>query len=271
MIFAELERIYNHVSNIAEVCEATSLAVGAAQGFVLKERLLRLNTLLASHRYLMGINCIGGVRVDLGREKIATLLKTLFEFNQEYQKWIKMLLATDSFLDRLEGIGTLNPEFAAALGAIGPVGRAAGVNKDFRRDHPYALYDKVDFVVPAIADGDCLARLRVRHAEIEQSLFIIEQVVHLLPQGPLKPNPWNIPAWSAAGAGSGAYGFAEGPRGATLHWLELDEDGLIWRWRVRTPSLANWHTYPLAVEGSAFQDFPIILASFGLSHAECDR
>jgi Ni,Fe-hydrogenase III large subunit len=43
------------------------------------------------------------------------------------------------------------------------------------------------------------------------------------------------------------------------------------RYRITPPSFANWHGFHLAVENFAFQDFPIILASFGLSSAESDR
>jgi len=38
-----------------------------------------------------------------------------------------------------------------------------------------------------------------------------------------------------------------------------------------TPSFVNWHGFHLAAEEFAFQDFPIIMATFGLSNAECDR
>ncbi len=68
-----------------------------------------------------------------------------------------------------------------------------------------------------------------------------------------------------------ALGWAEAPRGATLHWLRLDEEGRVKRYRPITPSFANWHGFHLAAEEFAFQDFPIILATFGLSAAENDR
>jgi formate hydrogenlyase subunit 5 len=51
----------------------------------------------------------------------------------------------------------------------------------------------------------------------------------------------------------------------------LREGGIVARYRVTPPAFANWHGFHLAAENFAFQDFPIILASFGLSNAECDR
>jgi Ni,Fe-hydrogenase III large subunit len=53
--------------------------------------------------------------------------------------------------------------------------------------------------------------------------------------------------------------------------VRLDDEGRVSRYRIISPSFANWHAFYLAAEAFAFQDFPIILASFGLSVAENDR
>jgi Ni,Fe-hydrogenase III large subunit len=68
-----------------------------------------------------------------------------------------------------------------------------------------------------------------------------------------------------------ALAAVEAPLGAAFHWLRLDENGTVVRYRLTPPSFANWHGFHLAAENFAFQDFPIILASFALSNAECDR
>ena len=66
-------------------------------------------------------------------------------------------------------------------------------------------------------------------------------------------------------------GRVEAPRGATFHWVRLDDRGRIARYRMITPSFTNWHSFHLAAEKFAFQDFPIILSTFDLSVAENDR
>ncbi|OAT86430.1 NADH-quinone oxidoreductase subunit C [Desulfotomaculum copahuensis] len=265
-ILAELERLYNHIGNIAEICESTSLSVGAAQGFMLRERLLRLNALLTGHRYLMYSICYGGVRWDLNLEKIYLLRDILKPLAADFRHWFKMLLNTDSFLDRLENIGVLDVHDARNLCATGPVGRASGLDRDWRRDRPYAAYKRVDFEVPVETDGDGLARMKVRAAEVEQSLAVLARLAAELPAGPAVND-----ARPHLPEGVSACGWCEGPRGGTLHWVMAGENNQLWRYRMRTPSLANWHTYPHGTEGCAFQDFPIILASFGLSFAESDR
>ncbi len=265
-LLAELERLYNHIGNLADICESTSLSVGAAQGFMLRERLLRLNCLLSGSRYLMNTVCFGGVALDWTLQKTALVRDTLKLLTEDFRRWLKMLLNTDSFLDRLESIGILEAESALNLGATGPVGRASGVDRDWRRDHPYAAYDQVEFRVPMVNDGDGLARLKIRAAEVEESLSMVEQLLAKLPGGPVVNG---APLRLLPGAG--ATGACEGPRGASLHWVLAGENNRLWRLRLRTSSLMNWHVFPLATEGCAFQDFPIILASFGLSLAESDR
>ena len=68
-----------------------------------------------------------------------------------------------------------------------------------------------------------------------------------------------------------ALGWVEAPRGAAFHWVRLNGDGRIERYRIVTPSFANWHGFHLSVEKFAFQDFPIMLSTFDLSVAENDR
>ena len=60
-VLLELERLYNHVGDIANLCAGAALQLGVYQGGVLKERLQELNAVVAGHRYLFGVACPGGV------------------------------------------------------------------------------------------------------------------------------------------------------------------------------------------------------------------
>lgn len=138
------------------------------------------------------------------------------------------------------------------------------MTRDLRKAQPYSGYDALAFDVPQEREGDGYARLRVLFAEVRQSVRIMQQAVASLPGGavqvPLAP--------IAPGA---ALGWVEAPRGAAFHWVRVADDGTIARYRIIPPSFTNWHGFHLAAENFAFQDFPIILASFGLSLAENDR
>ena len=175
-----------------------------------------------------------------------------------------MLRYSSSFLDRLEEVGIVTEDKTRSYGLVGPIARASGVARDIRKLFPYAAYASINFSVPIEQEGDGYARLRILFAEAEQSAAIIGDVLSSLPQGPVRMDQVRLRAGAALVA-------VEAPLGAAFHWLRLDEDGKVIRYRVTPPSFTNWHGFHLAAENFAFQDFPIILASFGLSNAECDR
>jgi Ni,Fe-hydrogenase III large subunit len=103
----------------------------------------------------------------------------------------------------------------------------------------------------------------VLFAEARQSVRIIEQATAVLKEGDVCKTVEFRPG--------AALGWVEAPRGGTFHWVRLDEGGRLARYRVVTPSFINWHSFHLAAEKFAFQDFPIILSTFDLSVAENDR
>ena len=50
----ELERLYNHIGDIGNMCAGTALALGYMNGAVIKEQLMQLNERLTGSRYLRG-------------------------------------------------------------------------------------------------------------------------------------------------------------------------------------------------------------------------
>jgi len=67
-----------------------------------------------------------------------------------------------------------------------------------------------------------------------------------------------------------AFGITESPRGENVHWVMTDEDGNIFRYKIRTPSFCNWPALCYAVAGNIVPDFPLINKSFNLSYAGND-
>jgi formate hydrogenlyase subunit 5 len=262
-LLAEIERLRHHAGAIAAICESTGLAVAASHAAMHEEELLRLAGRLAGHRYLFGLAVPGGLARDLGDAACIEAASETGVVAGKLTQLEKMLRLSSSYLDRLEDVGAISGDDARTHALVGPIARASGVAVDLRRAQPYAGYAELSFEVPVEPDGDGYARLRILFAEARQSARLVEQLASSLPAGPTR-----TPCPAREGV---ALGWVEAPRGAAVHWLRLDAEGRVARYRIIPPSFANWHGFHLAVERFAFQDFPIILATLGLSVAENDR
>jgi len=262
-VFAELERIRYHAATIAALASSTSLAVGKSMSQEVEERMLRLTGQVCGHRYLFGLCVPGGLAWDPGAAALATLRAGVADAAKEFARLERRFVRTSSYLDRIEEMGTLPTEVADLYGVVGPVARASGRTVDLRRSLPYGSYADHRPDVPRELEGDGYARLRVYFAEIRASVALIEVLLANLPGGAI--------AAECPPAPGAALAWTEAPAGGTFHWLRIDDTGRIRRWRIAPPGFRNWHAFHRALEGAAFQDFHIIMASFGLSIAESDR
>jgi formate hydrogenlyase subunit 5 len=264
LALCELERLRHHAGAIAGICESTALAVAAAHAAIVEEELLRASCVFAGHRYLFGLNIPGGLLRDFEPDECANLLIAVDKAETELRALEERLRYSSSFLDRLEAVGAVDPQRARDLNLVGPVGRASGIGVDLRKVCPYSGYGAYAFEVPCEAEGDGYARLRVLFTEAAQSVRLIHQALESLEAGAV-----HVPIMEIRPGA--ALGWVEAPRGAALHWVSIDEAGKVDRYRTITPSFNNWLGFHAAAENFAFQDFPIILATFGLSASECDR
>ena len=176
----ELERLYNHAAATAALCQATGLTVGQSAAEIALERLLRVNAAVFGHRYLFGVIDPGGA----GRGPDADVLRReLPGAYGELRRAADALLATNSFVDRLEATGILTAEQARRLGLVGPVARATGLAVDARLNtsgprggctegSPYAGH--LVKVVTA-EGGDVFARFQVMLGEAAESVRLIDE------------------------------------------------------------------------------------------------
>ena len=64
--------------------------------------------------------------------------------------------------------------------------RATGIPYDVRRAHPYSVYPELEFDDPDARARATPTRATCSHLdEIEQSIHIIDQVLHKMPDGPI--------------------------------------------------------------------------------------
>jgi formate hydrogenlyase subunit 5 len=266
VFLAELERCRHHVGVITEICGSTALAVATSQMAILEEELLRLCCRCTGHRYLFGMNVCGGLSMNIDDDTCSRISDEVNGIMGRLASLHEMLRFTSSFLDRIEEVGAISKEKVKDYGLVGPIARASGVVRDLRVSLPYSYYgdESIPFSLASEMEGDGYARLRVFFTEALQSAGIMRWVARALPPGEVRCPAISKPAGAALG-------WSEAPCGAAFCWLRTGEDGRVVRCRLTPPSFTNWHGFHLAAENFAFQDFPIIMATFGLTNAECDR
>ena len=266
VLLAELERLYNHVGDLGNICAGIGFQPAISRLGWLKEQLLRANDALTGHRYLTGVVGPGGLLVDLDPGGLAALPVTLDAVAAELASAVRAILRSEGVRSRFHGTGLVTPGTAAAYGALGVAARATGIDHDLRRDRPYAAYGELEVGVVTAAGGDVAARFHVRAQEAHESISIVREALRRLPGGEVAMPLATVPA-----AGATALGAAEGPRGASWIWLRAGRDGTIDRLRLRSASFANWPVVAAAVPGNLVPDFPLINKSFELCYACTDR
>lgn len=262
-VLAELERIFNHCDTIMKLCDDASLVVGVAQMGILKERVLRLLAALTGHRYARGVVVPGGVARPLSAVALGDELR---RFGDNFAKVRRLLLATDSFLDRLERTGEIPPADAAALGTSGPVARGSTLHRDARWERPYGQYRVQGIQAAVMSDCDAMARMEVRMAEIGESL---RYVLDTLTTADLTSAP--PPEAIRLEQGRIGVGWAESPEGEWIAVVEGGAHGRLASAHVRPASVLNFAAFQRACAGWVLTDFAFIEHSFGLSVAGCDR
>jgi Ni,Fe-hydrogenase III large subunit/Ni,Fe-hydrogenase III component G len=263
-VLLELERLYNHLGDAGNMCGGGAFVPGVVAGAHLKERVQRRLEHLVGHRFGRGAVALGGLRRDLPAAEVAALAADLPGWRADTRRFADLVLSGDGIVDRMRRTGVLSGELVRALGGVGVAARASGVDTDLRRDRPYGAYPDLALSVPIQAAGDAEARFRQRVDEATVTLRLLEQLCADAPAGPVAAPVERVPA----GVGLGA---VESPRGACVHWVRVDADGLVDRLRIRSASFANWPLVPLTAPGNLVPDFPMINKSFELCYACLDR
>jgi Ni,Fe-hydrogenase III large subunit len=223
---------------------------------------IALNKRWTGSRLLHGAIVPGGVGLDWpdGFDLVGEVNGAIADFDSI----VEICLSNTLLLDRLEGTGRLFTKTARDHGVVGYIARASGVDRDVRRDHPFAAYADLTFKVPVFATGDVKARAMVRVEEARESASIIRQIAAGLPDSPLRVALPPLPAYEPA------FSFVEGWRGGIVHWLMADEAGRLERVKVLDPSFLNWRPLSYALLGNIVPDFPLCNKSFNQSYSGND-
>jgi NADH-quinone oxidoreductase subunit D len=184
IIHLELNRLMSHLVWLG----TSMLDLGAISmfwyAFREKETILDLFEYSSGQRFHTRYFQVGGVIEDIPPGFAAKLRKFLAEMPTRADQYADLLEKNEIVLQRLRDTCVVDKETLLGLGVTGPLLRAAGVPWDLRKAAPYSSYDHFDFKIPVGTVGDNYDRYRVRHAELYESVKIIEQALDGLPEGP---------------------------------------------------------------------------------------
>jgi len=265
IIFAELERMANHLGDFGAILGDTGFNMGAANGGRLREMVLQINERLTGSRFLRGVNVMGGVTKDIKASDIAQLSIDLDLLIKDFNEVVEISNNSISVLNRLRDTGTLNLQVVLDHGVTGVPLKAAGVEADSRVDYPYSDYDKFEVKVETEKTGDVFARYMVRVKEINDSADIIKKVLSKLPE-----SNQLVVSVGQFKKSSFAVSVVEGWRGEIVYIVVTDKNGEISRVDLRDPSFLNWTAVGYAGKGNMVPDFPLINKSFNLSYTGND-
>jgi Ni,Fe-hydrogenase III large subunit/Ni,Fe-hydrogenase III component G len=265
ILMVELERVTMHIHDLANIGGmGTGFSFIAANGFRIKERLVRLSADLLGNRFWRGLITLGGVSKNLDQDQLEKILPIVKEAQKEMDKIVKIALSSEGFLDRLQTTGILPLEAAKAFGAVGLPARASGLDRDVRRDHPDAIYKELTTKVYTREGGDVFARYLMRLNEIIESVNLIEAILNNLK----KCKDKSISSECSVVDGF-AIGAVESWRGEIICALYC-QDGKISRCFPRDPSFCNWALFGIIGPGNIVPDFPLCNKSLNLSYSGTD-
>lgn len=260
----ELERLYNHITDVGALCADTGFAIAQVHAMRLREDLLRLNAQLFAHRLLRGVLTPGGVLRDVGEAQKTEVRTRIHRVLEDFNEIVEIARNNSLLMDRLLSTGMLSRRTAREMQVVGVVGRASGIDADARRDHPFAAYRNLEVRVAVMQEGDVWARMMVRVEEARESVRLIDQVVEQLPEGKICEPVAELEK------NTSAFGLVEGWRGPIWHWVVTGKERSLARVKVKDPSFANWPALNYAMLKNIVPDFPLINKSFNLSYAGND-
>ncbi|MBI4537531.1 MAG: NADH-quinone oxidoreductase subunit C [candidate division NC10 bacterium] len=265
-IMLEIERLHSHLLWVGLACHILGFDTLFMQSFRIREPIMWIAEKISGNRKTYSLCVIGGVRWNVTPELKAELREVLATLEREWTAVADAVAGDRNLQKRTRGVGVADARLVKEVGLIGPVARAAGVQIDARRDHPYAAYDRVQFEVIVEQGGDVWSRVLVRVREVFESIKIIRQCLSQMPEGPLQAAiQGELPA------GRVGLSSVEAPRGESHHFVITGEDNRPRRWRVRAPTYQNLQGVPAMIKDQQIADMTISLGSIDPCFSCTDR
>ncbi len=233
-----------------------------------RELLIDLLEALTGARVTHAYNIPGGVRNDMPEGFKDRCLNQIRYLQKRFKEYEDIFYNNPLFRQRTEGVAVLTKEDAIKLGVTGSVLRASNVPFDVRKAEPYDIYNEIDFKVQYMKTGDCFARSYVPLLDMQESCYILEQLLDKIPQSgevraKLQPNPKGPPGE--------AYRRVESGRGALGYYIVSDGTPKPYRVKISVGSFRNMLALPHLLVGQRLADMPAVYWSLNYWPVEADR
>lgn len=226
-------------------------------GFIERDEIVEMLAALTGQRLLFNYLRIGGVNRDLNHDFLSRLGDWMAHAGDQIEETQRILNQNEIFVRRTRGMGVIDRAAALRTCLSGPPLRATGIPYDVRRAHPYSAYPEIEFDIPTREEGDSYARYLLHIDEVRESIRIIDQVLHEMPDGPIMakiPRLLRIPPGRAFIA-------IESPRGQYACYAMSDGSDQPFRMRIHDPSFFNLQAIPDMLRGNLIADMMAIFAS----------
>jgi NADH:ubiquinone oxidoreductase subunit D len=270
VIMAELNRVFSHMLLVGFLLNDLGAAF-TPMFYAFKERELILDLFeeASGSRIMYNYLRFGGVVNDVSEDWLNRARYLVRERLPRKLDELEQLLNDNEIVKaRTRGVGVVPPDVAIAHGVTGPLLRAVGVPYDIRRVEPYSVYDRFDFKIPLLYNGDVYDRYLIRILEAREALKILDQALTQIQEGPIQGGK---KAWQMRVPAGEAYARIEHSKGELGFYLVSNGTANPWRYRVRSGSFINLTALREMCKGHKVADTIIILGAFDIVLGEVDR
>ena len=223
---------------------------------------------------------VGGVHQDLPPGLLDDIQLFVTHFSTLIAHTEQLLNDNRIFKQRSVDIGVIQREDALDWGFSGPVFTSFWCGLGFKKITTLRNYEELDFDIPIGKQGDCFDRYLVRMAEMTESLKLVQQCLHLLPQGSvmsadprvsppsrshmktsmeslihhfkLYTEGFHVPAGEC-------YAAVEAPKGEFGVYLVADGTNKPYRCKIRAPGFAFLQATDFMSKGYLLADVVLLL------------
>ena len=291
-LLSEYSRIADHLTCVA----ASLMELGAMTAFLylvmIRDYIYEHLADLTGARVTYTYGRIGGLARDLPAGWLQRLDVILGQYEMFTGRVHGLMDRNRIFIDRTRNVGVISTADAINWGFTGPILRSTGSKRDLRKDAPYLAYSELDFDVPVGINGDNYDRYYVRMREMDESVYMIRQLIDMLPEGPIDVddrrctlpdkklvyteiesliNHFKLIMDGPDVPAGEVYTAHEAPNGELGFYLVSTGGGTPYKFHVRSPSFVHMGGVQRLLEGYQLADIIPTFGSVNMIGGECDR